>query len=221
MRAHWSNWTLSNYDADAAEGNVITAIMFWLCLCCSSVALQIVRSQTRMNFLLTLEITTPTVTPIYFRSTVNSPRTSKPQQRLDKLNQQAQAKLNAGDRAAFEIWNRTAIATRVLWKSRSFGAGRCDRLEWKSKNRGANYHWAAASDSADEIQQSTDLNLCARWQLPSSKCDHPNWHWRFINKFWQRRKQRDIALKDNAEDDRGITSELVWISQQLLFMKNC
>jgi len=78
----------------------------------------------------------------------------------------------------------------------------------KIKNRGANYHWAAASDSADEIPAVDCLNLCARWQLPSSKCD-PNWHWRFINKFWQRRQQQRYSTKETTEDDRGITSELV------------
>jgi len=68
----------------------------------------------------------------------------------------------------------------------------------KIKNRGANYHWAAASDSADETQQSTDLNLCARWQLPSSKCDHPNWHWGLSTNFGSAQKQRDIALKETT-----------------------
>jgi len=63
----------------------------------------------------------------------------------------------------------------------------------KNQNRGANHHWAAASDSgAVKTQPSTDLNLCDRWQPPMSKCEHPNKHWRFMNKFWQRRNNSKI-----------------------------
>jgi len=71
---------------------------------------------------------------------------------LDKLNQQAQAKLNAGDRVgAFEIWNRDCGGHWVLEVE---ALGRVGAIAWnENQKRGANHHWAAAA-----IQQQLKSN---------------------------------------------------------------
>ena len=116
----------------------ITTVMFWLWLCCSSGAYS--DSQTKPDaFINPLEITTPD--PLLPGSVVNRPLTLVERinltAALDKLNLQAEAKLNAEDRAgAFEIWNRELRLRRVLGSLQEVEAlGRVGAIAWNENQK--------------------------------------------------------------------------------------
>ena len=95
---------------------VVTAAV--LCLCCSSVVLADKKKEPELEeFYNPLEITTPD--PLLPYSVEERPLTPLERLRLtaalEQLNQQAAAKLAAGDRlGAFEIWNRELRLRRAL-----------------------------------------------------------------------------------------------------------
>jgi tetratricopeptide (TPR) repeat protein len=121
---------------DSNRGNVaITATIFWLWLCCSSVALADSKKSEPNEFPANpLEITTPD--PLLPRPAVNQrltpPERLKLAAALDELNQQAQANLEAGDRVgAFAIWNRELRLRRALGYLEEVEAlGRVGGIAW-------------------------------------------------------------------------------------------
>lgn len=118
-------------------GVAVTAAMFWLC--CSSVVLADSKKSKQDEFLNPLEITTPD--PLLPRLKVDRPLNPLERQNLaaalDELNQQAQAKLKAGNRVrAFEIWNRELRLRRALGSLEEVKAlGRVGAIAW-SENQG-------------------------------------------------------------------------------------
>lgn len=123
------------------RGNVgITATMFWIWLGCSSIALADSQKSNPNEFPVNpLELTTPD--PLLPRRTLGQPLTLLERLNLsaalDKLNQQAQAKLNAGDRVgAFEIWNRELRLRRALGFLEEVEAlGRVGAIAWNENQK--------------------------------------------------------------------------------------
>lgn len=142
----------------------VTVAMFWLC--CSSVALADSKKSKPDEFYNPLEITTPD--PLLPTSTVDRPLNPLERQNLaaalDELNQQAAAKLKAGNRVrAFEIWNRELRLRRTLGSLEEVKAlGRVGAIAW-SENQGTQLKIITqrlqAIQQKIKAQQSVNLNL--------------------------------------------------------------
>lgn len=142
----------------------VTAAMFWLC--CSSVALADSKKSKPDEFYNPLEITTPD--PLLPTSTLNRPLNPLERQNLaaalDELNQQAAAKLKAGNRVrAFEIWNRELRLRRALGSLEEVKAlGRVGAIAWR-ENQGTEVKIITqrlqAIQQQIKAQPSVNLNL--------------------------------------------------------------
>jgi tetratricopeptide (TPR) repeat protein len=189
------------------RGNVgITATMFWLWLCCSSVALADSQKSKPNEFPVNpLEITTPD--PLLPQSILDQPLTLLERLNLtaalDKLNQQAQAKLNAGDRAAaFEIWNRELRLRRALGSLQEVEAlGRVGAIAW---NENQKTEVQIITERLQAIQQmksqpSADLNLLRSLATAFEQVRSP----KLALEVYQQilvvaQQQRDITLKQTT-----------------------
>lgn len=136
---------------------VVTAAM--LCLCCSSVVLADKKKEPELEeFLNPLEITTPD--PLLPYSVEERPLTPLERLRLiatlEQLNQQAAAKLAAGDRiGAFEIWNRELRLRRSLGYLEEVKAlSRVGAIAWSESQR---LEVQVITQRLQEIQQQTKL----------------------------------------------------------------
>lgn len=133
---------------------VITATMLWLC--CSSVVLADKEEPEPEEFYNPLEITTPD--PLLPYSVEARPLSSLERLRLaaalEQLNQQAAAKLAAGDRiGAFEIWNRELRLRRALGFLEEVNAlARVGEIAWSQNQR---LEVRVITRRLQEIQQQT------------------------------------------------------------------
>lgn len=142
----------------------VTAAMFWLC--CSSVVLADTKKSQAEEFFNPLEITTPD--PLLPQSIVDRPLSLRERLRLaaalDELNQQAQARLTAGNRVgAFEIWNRELRLRRALGSLEEVEAlGRVGTIAW-SENQSPEVQFITsrlqAIQQQTKSQPSVDLKL--------------------------------------------------------------
>ena len=136
---------------------LVTAAM--LCLCCSSVVLADKKKEPELEeFYNPLEITTPD--PLLPYSVEERPLTPLERLRLtaalEQLNQQAAAKLAAGDRlGAFEIWNRELRLRRSLGYLEEVKAlSRVGAIAWSENQR---LEVQVITQRLQEIQQQTKL----------------------------------------------------------------
>ena len=190
------------------RGNVgITGTMFWLWLCCSSVASSDSQKSNPNEFPVNpLEITTPD--PLLPRRTLGQPLTLLERinlsAALDKLNQQAQAKLNAGDRAgAFEIWNRELRLRRALGFSAEVEAlGRVGAIAW---NENQKTQVQIITGRLQAIQQqlksqpSSDLNLLRSLAVAEEQVRSPKLALEVYEQILAAAQQRqDTVLKETT-----------------------
>lgn len=136
---------------------VATAAMLWFC--CSSVVLADKKQQPELEeFYNPLEITTPD--PLLPYSVEERPLTPLERLKLiaalEQLNQQAAAKLTAGDRiGAFEIWNRELRLRRSLGYLEEVKAlSRVGGIAWSENQR---LEVQVITQRLQEIQQQTKL----------------------------------------------------------------
>lgn len=145
----------------------VTAAMLWLC--CSSIVLAAKKEPVPEEFFNPLEITTPD--PLLPFSLEERPLSAlerlKLAAALEQLNQQAAAKLVAGDRVgAFEIWNRELRLRRVLGFLEEVAAlSRVGAIAWRQNQRA---EVQVITRRLQEVQQQTKAEPTVDLQLLQS-----------------------------------------------------
>lgn len=145
----------------------VTAAMLWLC--CSSIVLAAKKEPVQEEFFNPLEITTPD--PLLPFSLEDRPLSAlerlKLAAALEQLNQQAAAKLVAGDRVgAFEIWNRELRLRRVLGFLEEVAAlSRVGAIAWRQNQRA---EVQVITRRLQEVQQQTKAESTVSLQLLQS-----------------------------------------------------
>lgn len=203
---HHKVYSRMQESSDSNRGNVaITATVFWLWLCCSSVALADSQKPKPNEFPPNpLEITKPD--PLLPRSVVNQPltplETLKLAAALNELNQQAQAKLQAGDRVgAFEIWNRELRLRRALGYLEEVEAlGRVGVIAW-SENQSTQVQIITgrlrAIQQQTKSQPSVNLKLLRSLGAAFEQVRSPNSAVEVYEQILAvAQQQRDVATKE-------------------------
>ena len=181
-------------------GIAITTTMFWLCVCCNLIAIADSKKSKLDVPVNPLELTTPDpLLPV--AQPLNPLERLRLAAALDELNQQAQAKLEAGDTVgAFEIWHRELRLRRAVSSLQEVEAlGRVGAIAWSENQKTEVQLITGRLQTIQQAksQPAADLRLLQSLGTAFEQVREPKWALEVYEQILGAAQQRqDIAVQE-------------------------